>query len=66
MLALIELGDSDPELLEVYLSSLDERVVARAAPPTPPPVQAVTPGKRPLAPAASRAEINAFFTKKGR
>lgn len=61
MLALIELGDTDPELFEVYLTALDER--ARPAPA--PPVTAVqTPaGKRPLAPAASRAEINAFFTK---
>lgn len=63
MLALIDLGDSDPELLDVYLSSLDERVVARATTPPPPAAQAAPVGKRPLAPAASRAEIHAFFSK---
>ena len=65
MLALIELGDSDPELLDVYLTSLDERLVARATAPTPA-AQPVPVGKRPLAPPASRSEIHAFFAKKGR
>jgi hypothetical protein len=62
VLALIDLGDSDPELLDVYLSALDERSEAIRRPVATPAQPAPT-GKRPLAPAASRAEVNAFFTK---
>lgn len=52
-------------MLDVYLHALDERAGAafRPAPGAVPTALGGPTGKRPLAPAANRDQVNAFFMK---